>query len=190
MFVAVSKAFNHQENLFPLARIYKVKQKSPVEFVVMAVNSGLSFSLPSTFMSNFVALNEIFWGLERFSHVGITPEMREKILISTQKLEIMEGDKRTSIQGDLVVSFSDGKMCVRKFIDGQVVIYWHESERVKYDLNTVVFSKLTFSPFTLDTTKDPLEVSGIDVPEQPEEPKIPLVAVSGKRKCLPPCCIQ
>jgi len=64
----------------------------------------------------------------------------------------------------------------RQFINNTVVFTFHkESDRVKFDLSTDVFSKETFHPFTLDST---------------EIPDIALVAVKGDLKCLPSCCIQ
>jgi len=119
--------------------------------------NGVSITLPSTFHENFLALNEICWGLERFSLNGIAPEMRKNLLLTTTSVEFMEDEdfEHTSIQGELVVSFRDGEINVRQFINKTVVLTFRkESDRVKFDLCTNVFFKETFHPFTLDSTKD------------------------------------
>ncbi len=94
----------------------------------------------------------------------------------------MEDVKHTRIQGDLVVSFRDGEIYVRQFINNTVVLTFHkESDRVKFDLRTNVFFKETFHPFTLDSR---------EMPEMTEKPETALVAARVERKCLPSCSIQ
>ena len=178
MLIVVKNQFSFQRRLFNIGVIYYVLQKSSEWFEVRDMD-GLSLTIPFSFHDNFLALNEICWGLERFSVSGLSPESREKLLLSTKSVEVMDGVTHTSIQGDLIVSFSNGRIYVRKFFDNTVVIsILEESGHVKFDLSTDVFYKETFHPFTLDST------------EEPEKPDTALITARSKRKCLQYCSIQ
>ena len=181
MFIAVKTPFPFKGLLFEVGVIYLVRHKSSESFEVQNMN-GSSVILPSTFHDNFLALTEIIWGLERFSLSGIPLETMNKLLLSTTSVEIIDGVKRSSIEGDLVVSFSgDGNMSVRKYSNNKVEISKYEvNKHVRFADYTEVFYKESFHPFTLDST---------EMTEKPEKPETALVAASVERECLP-CCIQ
>ena len=178
MFIVVQKEFSFNERSFMIGVIYKVQQMSSECFELQDMGDGSSVFLPSTFHDNFLVLNEIIWGLERFSLSGISPEKRNKLIILTKSVEITQ-NKLTRIEGDLVVSFSDGKMSVRKFINNTVEFSIYEGdEHVRFDYCSDVFYKETFHPFTLDSR------------EMTEKPETALVATRVEQKCLQSCSIQ